>query len=366
MRARSRVRQLGRERGKLTLRRLGTDRRFETPGHSQPDRRSTIERFGIRQQQTSQPQRHVRVGLNRCVDALKFERRDADEREPMAVDEQLASDRARVGAKVRTPEPFGDHDDGSRLGAIFLGEKEPSESRTDREDGKEVAGDEISVHRGAHLTGARRPDRERRFAPRDEPVESMCSVTQVFIERIRRGDAVLRADLLSLQSNEATRIQGARQRTQHHCVHRAEDRGHRAASERDAEDRDPGEERAFAKHSSGEIEIDAQAVEHALPPFRDDWIANRLEVLDRRGADKTAHGTQPERDQGGPPILRPRRADLIAKQLGHVRGEPRSEFARKQPEQASVQSLRARGGGWVRHVAHSRMIVRTAGDFTSD
>jgi len=94
-------------------------------------------------------------------------------------------------------------------------------------------------------------------------------------------------------------------------------------------------------------------------------MASGIEVLDRRGAEKAGHGTKPEDGHRGRPTLAARRADLVAEKVGHVRAEASAEVQWQHPEESSKNLLRARDAGLPPHVAHSRMIVRTAGDFTS-
>src|SRR5262249_44707980 len=109
-------------------------------------------------------------------------RRDAGDLDLVAVELELATDRARVGAELAPPEALADHDGGGVAAAPIVGGVEhAAEQRRDAERVEEVAADEEAA-RPSDRAGLRQVVAPG--APGDEHREGLLPRAQLLEERV--------------------------------------------------------------------------------------------------------------------------------------------------------------------------------------
>jgi hypothetical protein len=177
--------------------------------------------------------------------------------------------------------------------AILVGGEEAANRGTDAEHLEIVPAHHVSEHRRALRAGR---DGQRHPAPRPDAVERARVVAQVGIARVR---ALFRDRSIAagrLKRHQPCHAGDPGQRPEHHGVHAAEDRRHRAAAERNHEHHHQGEHGALAEHPAGKARVGEQDADRALPPVVAHLLADGRRAADfpSRGAPRLS-GSEPAR-----------------------------------------------------------------------
>ena len=173
---------------------------------------------------------------------------DANHRERLARQADLAADDVRVGAELLRPGLVGQDDDGIAPGhAIFVGHERAPECWADVKDVEEVGTDRepICALRG-FVASASEGDTHQ--VGRGESLEALRAVAQVGVIGIRDGVAAYFAcRQCGAHRHQPVRV-WYRQRPKHQAICDAEHRGVRADANGDREDGDQREPRVLRQH----------------------------------------------------------------------------------------------------------------------
>ena len=249
------------------LRLFERDARFEPREQIGPIAPAIVEAFPARRHEGAQCDRHVQLRLGaerRAVEAL---RRDADDGQRLAVDDQLLIENVRVLAEARLPEGVTEHRDARLADRRVIVWREQAAERGREPQHREVAaGDHHApavrrliarrdVRAEDHVRGdtgeAGRAVRRLLEVPVHRIAEDVVAIAFCAREAARVGSG-LRGRRQEV--HEPSRI-GNRQRPQEHLIEQRKDRGVCADPERQRGDGDDGDERRLEERPQSELEI---------------------------------------------------------------------------------------------------------------
>ena len=253
-----------RDRRHLALRLLDRDAVLQPAAHHQPDRAPRRQpgrtpRHRLRRHRDRQPQ----VGAEQRR-ALEAARRDANDRERVAVEENRLADDSRIRVVPALPQLVADHRHRAfpRRPIVSILER-PAVRRARAEHGEVIAADDRAEHA---LRGVTPPKAHRR---RLEPsgidaVERRRALAHRAVERMRHRVKALAA-LRPPEVDQPIRRRQPRQGSQQERVGDRENRGVCANPNREGEGGRQSEEGAFPEEPKGKADVLEECLEHGGP-----------------------------------------------------------------------------------------------------
>ena len=240
--------------GHRAIRAVEADRWFQPGNRADPLRTARV----VGDVRGLEDQRPPVVGTQRHV---QIRRRDADDRERLAVHPQRRADQIRPRAELAAPQPVAEDDDG-RAAVSAVGVDEPApQAWHDTEDVEERrrdvgAVDELRIARAREVRG-RWGDGRR--AGEDA---ALCRDVQV----VRRRKRHRQASVAAVEQLHETSGLVIRQRPQQHTVDDGEDGGVGADAEREGQRRDERESRLAPQHARGVADVleDRSSLHHSF------------------------------------------------------------------------------------------------------